>query len=132
MPQASANSDASASPRLPWQAQAVWVVPTPDGGGGVEVFPPQRPAKTRFLLTNDALHLGELLESSTGAATWAVIDLDDLHRLLHPESAAERLEERFGAETAELPPVRRLWTLWEQCERDLRAACPATSRGRGS
>ena len=121
MPQASANSDASASPRLPWQAQAVWVVPTPDGGGGVEVFPPQRPAKTRFLLTNDALHLGELLESSTGAATWAVIDLDDLHRLLHPESAAERLEERFGAETAELPPVRRLWTLWEQCERDLRA-----------
>jgi hypothetical protein len=120
MPRATSNAD-PASPRLPWQAQAVWVAPTPDGAGGMEAYPPKRPAERRFLLTNDALQLGELLDGSAEAAAWSVIDLDGLHRLLHPESAAERLEERLGAETAAQPPAQRLWDLWQQCERDLRA-----------
>ena len=120
MPRATSNAD-PASPRLPWQAQAVWVAPTADGAGGMEAYPPQRPADRRFLLTNDSLQLGELLDGSAEAAAWSVIDLDSLHRLLHPESAAERLEERLGAETAAQQPVQRLWDLWQQCERDLRA-----------
>ena len=102
MPRATSNAD-PASPRLPWQAQAVWVAPTPDGAGGMEAYPPKRPAARRFLLTNDALQLGELLDGSAEAAAWSVVDLDGLHRLLHPESAAERLEERLGAETAGQP-----------------------------
>ena len=106
---------------MPWQAQAVWVAPATDGACGMEAYPPKRPAAARFLLTNDALQLGELLAGSAEAASWAVVDLDGLHRLLHPESAAERLEERLGADTAGPPPVRRLWNLWQQCERDLRA-----------
>jgi ATP-dependent DNA helicase DinG len=105
----------------PWQAQTVWVSSDASGALHMAAYPKLRPAQARFLLTNDALQLADLLEASAEAATWSVIDLAELHRLLHPESASENLADLLPDAAADAPPETRLWQLWLQCEADLGA-----------
>ena len=115
-------ANTSPDPGTPiWQAQAVWVRPGAAGDLRVATWPEARPARERFLLTNDAAYLAELLAGSSEAAAWPVVDLAELHRLLHPESSAETLADMAGAAPSGLPPEQHLWNFWSACERDLRA-----------
>lgn len=114
MPSETTTPPAVSTP--PWQAQAVWVATAPDGELRVAVFPPRVPATTRLILCNDPLPFLELLEGSTEAAQWLVIDLAALFRLLHPESAAAGLAEMLARIEGDMPPEQRLWRLWLRCE----------------
>jgi hypothetical protein len=104
----------------PWQAQAVWVTTDPDSRLRVASFPPHTPATAHLILCNEPLPFLDLLEGSSEAAQWSIIDLAALFRLLNPESAAAGLPEMLAPIEGEMPPEQRLWQLWLQCESRLR------------
>ena len=109
-----------------FQIQAVWCEPRAGGGApAVSVWPKQREAKRRYLLTNQPEFVVPLFEG-TELDTWFIIDMAELHRLLFPESAAASLDDMLPKARRGISGAQRLWNLWLSCRARLDALPPWT------